>query len=115
MSAWHQIPSLAGVTILAATLVTASCGGAGTLAADRTQPVDGTRNAARLFVAACASCHGLPGEGGSSGVPLDGTSAADRQLVISAIRYGVGRMPAASDGMSDEQIEALAEYTAGLR
>lgn len=48
-------------------------------------------------------------------MPLDGTSAADRRLVISAIRYGVGGMPASSDGMSDEEIEALAEYVAGLR
>jgi len=51
----------------------------------------------------------------SSGVPLDEFSAADRQAVINAIRYGVGGMPASADGMSDEQIDALADYVAGLR
>jgi mono/diheme cytochrome c family protein len=50
-----------------------------------------------------------------SGVPLNETSTADRQRVIDAILHGVGAMPASSDGISDEQIEALADYVAGLR
>jgi len=115
VSARHQIFSLAGVTTLAVTLVTGSCGGSGAQAAGPTLPADGPRSAAQLYVAACAACHGPLGEGGLSGVPLDELSAADRQPVISAIRYGVGGMPASSNGMSDEQIEALAEYVAGLR
>jgi mono/diheme cytochrome c family protein len=114
VSARHQILSLAGVTMLAVTLV-ASCGGSSTLKGDPTRPADGPRSAAQLYDAACAACHGRLGEGGSSGVPLNEPSAADRQLVISAIRFGVGGMPASSDGMSDEQINVLAEYVAGLR
>jgi sulfite dehydrogenase len=115
VSARHQIQSLAGVVVLAVTLVIASCGGTGTLAAGPTRPADEPRSAAQLYVAACAACHGPLGGGGLSGVPLNERSAADRQLVISAIRDGVGAMPASSDGMSDEQINALAEYVAGLR
>lgn len=115
MSARHQILSLAGVTMLAITLVTASCGGSGAQAAAPTLPVAGPQGAAGLFVAACGACHGPLGEGGLSGVPLDEDSAADRQAVINAIRYGVGGMPASADGMSDDQIDALAEYVAGLR
>jgi mono/diheme cytochrome c family protein len=115
VSARHQILSLAGVSMLAVTLVTASCGGSGAQAAGPTLPADGPRDASGLFVAACGACHGPLGEGGLSGVPLGEYSAADRQAVISAIRYGVGGMPASSNGMSDEQIEALAEYVAGLR
>jgi mono/diheme cytochrome c family protein len=111
----HPILSLAGIPVLAATLVIASCGGAGTPAGDPTPPAGGPRDAAQLFVTACASCHGPLGKGGSSGVPLNGTTAADRQQTIGAIRFGIGAMPAASDGMSDEQIKALADYVAGLR
>ena len=73
------------------------------------------QEAAQRYAAACASCHGSSGEGGLSGVPLDRTTAADRQTVINAIRYGVGGMPASRGGMSDEQIIALADYVAGLR
>lgn len=115
MSARNQILSLAGVTMLVVTMVTASCGGSGAQAAGPTPPADGPRSAAQLYTSACAACHGPSGEGGLSGVPLDELSAADRQPVISAIRYGVGAMPASADGMSDEQIEALAEYVVGLR
>ena len=115
MSARNPILSLAGVLGLAATLGVASCGGSSTPTTDPTRPADGPRNAAQLFVAACATCHGPLGEGGLSGVPLNEASAADRQLVIRAIRSGVGGMPASQDGMSDEQIKALAEYVAGLR
>ena len=116
MSARHRTLSLAAMTTLVVTLATASCGG-GTNAttAAPTRLADGPRNAAQLFVDACASCHGPLGQGGWSGVPLNEFSAADRQLITRAVRRGVGAMPASSDGMSDEQIDALVEYVAGLR
>lgn len=115
MSARHPIRFLAGVPVLVATMVTAACGGPGAPTTDPTPPGDGPRDAAQLFVAACASCHGPLGEGGSSGVRLNETSAVDRKVIIGAIRYGVGGMPASSHGMSDKEINALAEYVAGLR
>ena len=107
--------SIAGVTVLVVTLVTAACSGSSTATMDPTWPAGGPRDAAQLFVAACASCHGPRGAGGSSGVTLGATSASDRQSIVRAIRDGVGGMPASSRGMSDEEINALAAYVAGLR
>jgi mono/diheme cytochrome c family protein len=109
----HTTFALAAILVLTVSL-SAACGGAGTPTTGPTQPADGPRDAAQLFAAACAACHGPLGEGGLSGVPLNKTSAADRQLVIRAIRDGVGAMPASSGGMTDEEITALAEHVAGL-
>jgi mono/diheme cytochrome c family protein len=91
----------------------AACGGSSPAIAHATTP-GGPRDAAQLFAAACATCHGRLGEGGPSGVPLTRTTA-DRVSVVGAIRYGVGGMPASGSGMSDDEIEALADYVAGLR
>lgn len=110
----HTILFLA-VVLLATGILVAACGGSSTTIAYPAVPVDGAPDGAQLYEGACASCHGSLGEGGLSGVPLDGFSAADRQLIIGAIRRGVGGMPASSDGMSDAQIEAIVEYVAGLR
>jgi len=109
-------PTIAlAAVVLGVALATAACGGSGAPSVGPNGPVDGVRDATRLFASACAACHGPRGEGGVSGVPLVGTSAADRQLVVDAIRYGTGAMPASSAGMTDEQIEALADFVAGLR
>jgi mono/diheme cytochrome c family protein len=108
----HPLLSAAGIPMLLVSLVTASCSGSSVPTADPTRPGEGPPGA-QLFVAACASCHGLRGDGGLSGVPLN-HSAADRQRIVGAIRYGIGGMPASSAGMSDEEINALAEYVAGL-
>jgi mono/diheme cytochrome c family protein len=96
-------------------LATASCEGSTPQAPRLAQAADRPQGAAELYAAACASCHGLQGDGGVSGVPLGGASDGDPQRVIDAIRYGVGGMPASSEGMRDEQVEALVEYVSGLR
>jgi len=109
----HTINSLIAL-LLAGTLL-AACGDPGTTTTDPTLRAEWPQRAAQLFEAACASCHGPLGEGGLAGVTLNHMAATDRQLIIDAIRHGVGAMPASSGGMSDEQIKALAEYVAGLR
>jgi mono/diheme cytochrome c family protein len=110
----HAIFSLTTILLLAVSLL-AACGGSSTTIADPTLLAAGSQDAAQLYERACAACHGSLGEGGSSGVSLQETTAAERQMIIDAIRHGVGAMPASSGGMSDEQIQALADYVAGLR
>jgi mono/diheme cytochrome c family protein len=115
MAERHPIQSLAGVPVLMVTLLIAACAGPGVPTADPARPAGGEWDVAQLYVDACAACHGPRGEGGSSGVPLGQALTVDRPLITRVIRYGVGGMPASSHGMSDEQIDALAAYVAGLR
>ena len=106
---------LMAVILLATGPLLAACSGSGATSTHPAMPPGGSQDAAQLFEGACASCHGPRGEGGLSGVPLEETATDDRQQVIAAIRNGVGRMPASSGGLSDEQLKALADYVAGLR
>jgi mono/diheme cytochrome c family protein len=106
------ILSLGAMLLLSGPML-AACGGSGPAVAQATTPAGGPRGAAELFAAACASCHGRLGDGGPSGVPLAEVTA-DRVSIIGVIRYGVGGMPASSNGMSDAEVEALADYVAGL-
>jgi mono/diheme cytochrome c family protein len=108
-----SIPLLASLLLTGALL--AACGDSGTALAYATAPAGGPRDAAPLYEASCASCHGSTGDGGLSGVSLREATAADRQLILDAIRNGDGAMPATADGMSDEEIDALVEYVVGLR
>jgi mono/diheme cytochrome c family protein len=113
----HPRPAILflGARLLLAGVLLAACGGPSTAITHSTTPAGGPRDATQLFEGTCASCHGSAGEGGLSGVSLGGATAADRARIADAIRHGVGAMPASSDGMSGEEIDALAEYVVGLR
>jgi mono/diheme cytochrome c family protein len=64
----------------------------------------------QLYVANCAACHGLNGEGGS-GPPLVGNArAADVANVQNIITYGRGLMPGFSATLTPEQIEAVTQF-----
>ena len=73
----------------------------------------------KLFVANCATCHGVNGEGTKAGPSLVGVGAAAVDFQV-----GTGRMPLAGPGVqaaagskikfSQEQIAALAGYVASL-
>ncbi len=115
MSIRRLILTPARLLLLAIAIATAACSGSGTPTADQARHAGGPADAAQLFVAACSSCHGPLGTGGVSGVPLTGTLAGGRQWIAGVIRDGSGGMPAMSDGLSDDQIQELAEYVAGLR
>ncbi len=71
-----------------------------------------------LFQVACASCHGLNGEGGSQGPSLIDVGAANADFQVST-----GRMPMARPGAqaprktntyTDEEVAALAAYVGSL-
>jgi len=73
----------------------------------------------KLFLANCASCHGISGLGGTIGPNLAGVGAAAVDFQV-----GTGRMPPARPGVqtsrsdqvkfTDSQIESLAAYVATL-
>ena len=72
----------------------------------------------RLFIANCASCHGLEAQGTEDGPSLIGVGAASVDFQV-----GTGRMPMAAQGpqaekkpvqFTDEQIAALATWVASL-
>lgn len=73
----------------------------------------------KLFLANCATCHGLQAEGTKSGPSLAGVGAASVDF-----QMGTGRMPMAAPNVqaprveevrfSDEQIAAVAAYVASL-
>ena len=104
-----------GTTLLLGGSLLAACGGSGPVAVrSTTTPAIGPRDAAQLFAGACASCHGPAGEGGWSGVPLD-VAAFDQRRIADVIRHGAGAMPAAADGMTDEEVDVLVEHVVALR
>ena len=67
----------------------------------------------RTYAAACATCHGLAGEGGiAANAPrLAGNAVtADERAVEAVVRNGRNLMPAVGAGWSDRQLEALNDY-----
>lgn len=70
-------------------------------------------DAAQLFTQNCASCHGGKGEG-LSGPDLRPLTDNNIDDIEQQIRNGGGGMPAFEGVLTDEQIQALAEYVAGL-
>jgi ubiquinol-cytochrome c reductase cytochrome c subunit len=84
-------------------------------AADSTGSIE---NGKKLFLANCASCHGLNAQGTTYAPTLIGVGAADVDFQV-----GTGRMPAAGPGVqiqqtqvqfSEQQIADLAAYVASL-
>jgi ubiquinol-cytochrome c reductase cytochrome c subunit len=72
----------------------------------------------KLFVANCATCHGLNAQGSSEAPSLIGVGAASVDFQV-----GTGRMPLQANGpqaeekpvqFTDEQVKALAAYVASL-
>ncbi len=62
----------------------------------------------------CALCHTLEAAGasGTVGPSLDELKP-DRQRVITTVRDGIGVMPSFEGKLTDEQIEAVADFVAG--
>ena len=67
-----------------------------------------------LFRQNCVFCHGLRGEGGHNGMPLEGLAAFGTAHIASIIRSGQNNMPAFSETFSDSQISSIAEHVRTL-
>ncbi len=63
-----------------------------------------------LYAQNCASCHGNAGQGGVGPTLVGNSISADKQRVIQIITNGKGLMPAYEFTLSEEQIEAIADY-----
>jgi len=96
----------------------ASCAGAGVTKGQAGQgctgaggPSEGTDGKSLFTANGCGSCHTLKEAGatGAVGPNLDDSKPA-RDLVIENVTNGAGAMPAFGDKLSEEQIEALADY-----
>ena len=74
------------------------------------QPMDGKS----IFSANCGSCHTLADAGttGSVGPNLD-ESRPPKELVVDRVTNGQGAMPAFSDSLDEQQIQAVSDYVAG--
>jgi cbb3-type cytochrome c oxidase subunit III len=71
----------------------------------------GETDGAAIFSANCASCHTLAAAGatGTVGPNLD-ESQPTLELAVDRITNGAGAMPSFSEQLSEEQIQAVAEY-----
>ena len=78
-------------------------------AATATGSGDGGIDAAGLYSASCATCHGADGQGASA-PDLRGLGEDDLASVEQQIREGGGGMPAFGERLDDGEIGALAEY-----
>ena len=74
------------------------------------QPMDGKS----IFSANCGSCHTLADAGttGAVGPNLD-ESRPPKELVVDRVTNGQGAMPAFSDSLDEQQIQAVSDYVAG--
>ncbi len=112
------VPLLLIVAALA--LALAGCGGdsatttttTAVATTETTAPDGGTIDAAALYSANCASCHGVNGEGG---IGPDLRGLTDTALVETQVSAGAGSMPAFGDKLSADEISALAAYVIDLQ
>jgi mono/diheme cytochrome c family protein len=116
MHRWlRAVPLLMIVAALALAVV--GCGGdsatttTASPATDTTASGGGDIDAAALYSANCASCHGAGGEGG---VGPDLRGETDIAFIEGQVTNGGGSMPAYGDELSADEISAIATYVVGL-
>jgi mono/diheme cytochrome c family protein len=98
----------AAVAVLAAATIGACGGGAGDGAG--APELEAGRG---IYVARCATCHGVDGDGGLAPKTGDGLVVdhfPDIADHVAVVRDGVGAMPAWGGFLSDAEIEAVVRY-----
>ena len=80
---------------------------ASTLAANSTRKVLGRTE----FQGVCATCHGMQGQGGYGPALANNSILAQKSALEAIVRNGRGLMPPVGNTWTDEQINALAQYT----
>ena len=84
------------------------------IAMDQVMPPVPSAEGQRVFAEACQFCHGLRGEGGHNGMPLEGLAAFSTSYVAGIISKGQNNMPSFAATFSPEQISAVAEHVRSL-
>lgn len=82
-----------------------------TTEATQTEATGGEDGAAVFAAAGCGGCHtfGPANSDGAVGPPLDGIDRS-KDEIAQQVRNGGGGMPAFGDRLSDEEIDAVADY-----
>ncbi|MEY3397546.1 MAG: putative cytochrome c variant [Bacteroidota bacterium] len=96
-----------------ALLLLVACGES-EVAAPQSGPIDPAM-VQKLYSAKCGICHGQDGKGVVDNAKDLTASILRRDEVLDRIRYGVSTMPPHKDILSEDQIQALADYAIGLR
>ncbi len=68
-----------------------------------------------IFNSACQFCHGLSGDGGRQGVPLDAAIEKGAEYIGDIVSAGSNEMPSFASLLSAEQIQAVSEYVLSFR
>lgn len=63
-----------------------------------------------VFRQSCGTCHGATGEGGSAPSLIGVDERLTEQETVEIVRQGRGQMPSWENTLSDEEIEAVADY-----
>lgn len=87
----------------------------GSDSSEKAKEAGGPIDVNKLYGFKCAVCHGREGNAMASGSPDLTKSTLDKDIVISTITIGRGKMPAQKDVLTKEEIEALASHVIGLR
>ncbi|MFN0030764.1 MAG: c-type cytochrome [Flavobacteriales bacterium] len=94
-----------------------SCGGANEKPSPSVAPSH-TLNAAQietLYRSKCSLCHGNDGRLNYAGAKDLSISTLTKEQIAAQIKYGKGTMPPQKDILSEEEMNALAEYALTLR
>ncbi len=119
------VVAVVAAMIVTLILIASSCGGGGgstdTTAAPGTTAASGGgggsgggAEGATLFASNCTPCHGAQGQGGQ-GPDLRPFTESDLQRIVKQVTNGGGGMPAFGGALTQEQIDSVATYVAGLQ
>lgn len=81
---------------------------------DEVTPPISTVAGQNIFGQNCVFCHGLRGEGGHNGMPLEGLAAFPTTYVSEIVRSGLNSMPAFGELLSETQIRSVADHVRTL-
>jgi mono/diheme cytochrome c family protein len=106
------------VVLIATTfwLVLFSCGSSDSASVAGTASSDqGAFDVSALYAQRCATCHGMEGNMSMGGAKKLTESVSSKEEITAQIRYGKGTMPPFGEMLTNEQINALAEYVLSFR
>ena len=84
------------------------------IALEKVTPPQANTEGLGLYRSTCVFCHGLRGEGGHNGMPLEGLAAFSTDYVASIITNGQNNMPSFGQTFEPAQIRAIAEHVRTL-